>query len=69
MKSRQVSDSFIKSLCTKVQASYPPFLCTPHDEKALNFLENSLGVDAYKIGSGEVENWPFIKMVAETKNR
>jgi sialic acid synthase SpsE len=40
------------------------FLSTAHDEKSLKFLD-SLDVPAYKIGSGEVKNWPFIKKIAE----
>lgn len=39
------------------------FLATAHDEKSLEFLE-SLDVPAYKIGSGEVKNWPFFRKIA-----
>lgn len=41
------------------------FLCTPHDDWALKFLDQELDLPAFKIGSGEVENWPFLKKVAE----
>jgi N,N'-diacetyllegionaminate synthase len=40
------------------------FLCTPHDDWALRFLDQELDLPAFKIGSGEVENWPFLAQVA-----
>jgi N,N'-diacetyllegionaminate synthase len=39
------------------------FFATAHDEPSLDYLDE-LGVPVYKIGSGEVENWEFIKNVA-----
>src|SRR5688500_14692814 len=39
------------------------FLATAHDEPSLEFL-SSLDVPAYKVGSGEVGNWPFLKRIA-----
>jgi N-acetylneuraminate synthase/N,N'-diacetyllegionaminate synthase len=40
------------------------FLCTAHDKAALDFLDRELDVCGFKIGSGEVENWPFLADVA-----
>jgi len=40
------------------------FLATPHDEYGVESLEK-LDVVAYKIGSGEFRNWPFIEKIAE----
>ena len=40
------------------------FFATAHDEPSLDFLD-VLEAPVYKIGSGEVENWPFIKKVAQ----
>ena len=40
------------------------FLATAHDEPGLEYID-TLRVPAYKIGSGEVDNWPFIKKTAE----
>jgi N-acetylneuraminate synthase/N,N'-diacetyllegionaminate synthase len=39
------------------------FFATAHDEPSLDFLE-TLSVPVYKIGSGEVGNWPFVERVA-----
>lgn len=38
------------------------FFATAHDEPSLEFLD-SLDVPVYKIGSGEVGNWPFLKKI------
>jgi N-acetylneuraminate synthase/N,N'-diacetyllegionaminate synthase len=42
------------------------FFATAHDEPSLAYLE-ALDVPVYKIGSGEVENWPFLAKVASKK--
>lgn len=39
------------------------FLATAHDEPSLEYLD-TIHVPTYKIGSGEVDNWPFIKKIA-----
>ena len=39
------------------------FFATAHDELSLKYLDN-LNVPVYKIGSGEVENWPFLEKIA-----
>lgn len=39
------------------------FFATAHDEPSLDFLA-TLDVPVYKVGSGEVGNWPFLKRVA-----
>ncbi|MBN2059253.1 MAG: N-acetylneuraminate synthase family protein [Deltaproteobacteria bacterium] len=42
------------------------FISTAHDEPSLEFLD-SLNVPAFKIGSGELSNWPFLKKIASKK--
>ena len=39
------------------------FLATGHEEKSVDFL-TGLDVPAYKIGSGELGNWPYLKKIA-----
>lgn len=39
------------------------FFATAHDEPSLEYL-SQLDVPAYKVGSGEVRNWPFLAKVA-----
>ena len=40
------------------------FLATAHDDQGLDILID-MDVDAYKIGSGELDNWPFISRIAQ----
>jgi N,N'-diacetyllegionaminate synthase len=39
------------------------FLSTPDEEESLNFLVDELGMQLIKIGSGEITNLPFLKLV------
>jgi N-acetylneuraminate synthase len=39
------------------------FMSTPFDEESANLLDE-LGVPVFKIGSGEITNWPFLEYVA-----
>ncbi len=64
LRAKEMPDEAIcamKEYCTNQGI---PFLCTPHDEDVLEFLDVTLDVPAFKIGSGEVENWPFLANVA-----
>lgn len=42
------------------------FLSTPFDAESVDFLEG-LGVPAFKVGSGEVTNFPLLKHIAQKK--
>jgi N-acetylneuraminate synthase len=41
------------------------FLSTPHTEEAIDFLE--MLVPAYKIASGDITNFPFLKKIAKKR--
>ncbi len=43
------------------------FLSTPFDNKSIEFLDK-LGMDVWKIPSGEVTNYPYLVKIAETHN-
>jgi N,N'-diacetyllegionaminate synthase len=65
LRSKEMTDDSIREMmdyCNELHRI--PFLCTPHDEHALDFLDKELDISAFKIGSGEVENWPFLKNIA-----
>ena len=49
--------------CSKIGIQY---LCTPFCKEAVKVL-NSIGVDGYKTGSGELNNFPMMKEIANTK--
>jgi len=42
------------------------YLCTPFSSKAAEFLY-SIGVNAFKIGSGECNNYPLVKYISNFK--
>jgi N,N'-diacetyllegionaminate synthase len=63
MKSRQLSDAQMAEVAAYAQAQDMVFICTAHDEHALDFLDHEIRVPAFKIGSGEVENWPYLANV------
>lgn len=50
----------IKAYCNKIGII---FLSTPHTEEAADFLENI--VPAFKIGSGDLTNLPFLEKVSK----
>jgi N,N'-diacetyllegionaminate synthase len=50
----------IKAYCDKNNIL---FLSTPFDHDSIDFLDN-IGVPAYKIPSGEMTNYPFLKHIA-----
>lgn len=64
MASRRLSDADMARVAAYARERGIPFICTGHDEVALDFLDRAIGVPAFKIGSGEVENWPFIADIA-----
>lgn len=67
LKSKELPDEAILLMQKRCDEIGIPFLCTPHEEKALNYLNEILGVPAIKIGSGEIGNWPFLSRIAACK--
>jgi N,N'-diacetyllegionaminate synthase len=58
-------DSFRK-LFTYCRQQHIVFLSTPFDETSADFLE-TLGVIAFKVGSGDITNLPFLSHIARKK--
>lgn len=54
----------LKTFCEEIDIQY---LCTPFSKDGVDQLE-SIGVDFYKIGSGEMTNHPLIEYIA-SKNK
>ena len=54
----------LKKVCDKVGIQY---LCTPFSLKAAIELNNNIKIDAFKIGSGEMTDYPFLKEVLKLK--
>ena len=53
----------LKEYCDKIDIE---FLSSPYDMEAVDLLD-SIGVKAFKIGSGEIDNLDFLKHVAKKK--
>ena len=64
LRSKEMPDSAIAAMQTRCAERGIIFLCTPHDASALDFLDHELDVPAFKVGSGEVENWPYLADIA-----
>jgi len=64
LQSRELSDADMLKVAEYCRKCGITFICTAHEETALDFLDREVGVPAFKIGSGEVENWPYISDIA-----
>jgi len=53
----------LKNYCDRNKIEY---LCTPFDLPSIDFLE-SLNIPLWKIPSGEITNYPYLKRIAQTK--
>jgi N,N'-diacetyllegionaminate synthase len=67
LRSKELKDDEILLIKERCDTKGIIFMCTGHDESALNFLDEYVNVPAFKIGSGEVSNWPSLKKIAGRK--
>lgn len=63
LRSRQLPFQAFERIQRYCRGKDITFFATAHDEPSLEFLQ-SLNVPAYKVGSGEVGNWPYLSRVA-----
>ena len=61
---KQLSDEAILLMRDLSLGSDLPFLCTAHNESALDFLVKQAKVPAIKIGSGELHNFIYLEQAA-----
>ncbi len=59
----ELSPEAHRGLYTYCQERGVLFMSTPFDEESVDLLDE-LGVPVFKIGSGEITNWPFLEYVA-----
>jgi N-acetylneuraminate synthase/N,N'-diacetyllegionaminate synthase len=64
LQSKELTYNTVREIKHYCQRRGILFLATAHEEESLSFIE-SLDLQAYKIGSGEVNNLSFIKEVAK----
>ena len=63
IRALELSDEYYPQLIRHADDRGITFLSTPHDWEAIDILDN-LDVIAYKIGSGDLTNLPFLRRVA-----
>ena len=51
----------LSRLCSQIGITY---LCTPFSAKAADILHDTLSVQAFKVGSGEMTNFPLLEHLA-----
>jgi N-acetylneuraminate synthase len=67
LKEVELKDEEYKELFEYCKEKKVTFLCTPWDFKSVDFLE-SLGVEAYKVASADMTNFPLLEYIA-SKNK
>lgn len=63
LKKLELSFEAFKELKKYCEQKNVDFLSTPFDEESAHFLKE-MGVDAFKIGSGDLTNLPFLKVLS-----
>ncbi len=63
MASRELPYEAFAEIQAHARSKGITFFATAHDLPSLEFLDG-LDVPAYKVGSGEVGNWPFVRAIA-----
>lgn len=63
LRSRQLPFQAFERIQSYCKSKRITFFATAHDEPSLEFLIG-LDVPVYKVGSGEVGNWPFLSYIA-----
>lgn len=61
-KTKEINFNFLKKIKLYCKKKDIEFLCTPHSETAIDWLKK-LEVPAYKIGSGDLGNFEFLKKI------
>ncbi|MCP5367813.1 MAG: N-acetylneuraminate synthase family protein [Hyphomicrobiales bacterium] len=64
LRSKELSDTQVLRIRDHCDRRGILFMCTGHDEDSLDFLDREAGVPAFKVGSGEVGNWPSLTAMA-----
>lgn len=65
LKQLELSEENHTTLIDYCNKKYIQFLSTAFDTDGINFL-NTLGINLFKIPSGELTNYPYLKRIAQT---
>jgi len=62
LRSKQLSHQDVTSIRDYCRERSILFFATGHDQESVDFLDE-LDIPFFKIGSGEVKNWPFLRYI------
>lgn len=68
LKRLELSEADHQELVAHCHKNQIEFMSTPFDLQSIQFL-NGLGVERFKIPSGEITNYPYVKMVGSYNKR
>ena len=63
LKRLELSEEDHQALLRHCQEHHIKFLSTAFDSDSIHFL-NGLGIDLFKVPSGELTNWPYLRTIA-----
>lgn len=69
LKKLELSFNDFKELKNYCDEKKIMFLSTPDEEKSLHFLVDQLGMNLIKVGSGEVTNIPYLKIIGAKRKK
>lgn len=69
LKKLELSYNDFKELKNYCDEKKIMFLSTPDEEKSLHFLVDQLGMNLIKVGSGEVTNIPYLKIIGAKRKK
>lgn len=64
LRSKEIDFSFLKAVRDRCREKRILFLCTAHDDSVIEWLDE-LEVPAFKIGSGERRNLPYLREIGK----
>ena len=65
LRGRELTDGDVIRIKERCDSYGITFLCTGHTESVLDFLDYEINVPAFKIGSGEMQNWDYLRNIAK----
>lgn len=69
VKNLELSFADFKDLAECCRKNGIQFLSTPFDSESIDFLDKEIGMEVFKVPSGEITNVPYLIEVARTKKK
>ncbi|TDM46081.1 N-acetylneuraminate synthase [Macrococcoides goetzii] len=68
LKQLELTEQDLVELKKYAEVKNLDFLCSPFDIESISFL-NNLGIKKFKVPSGEIINYPYLRALAKTKKQ